>query len=193
MGWPSNRHVQRLVDGRAQAVREREGRRDHEQHPANRTASVLRAPAPLRPYRRSHSSGATDRLNAEPRANTAITPAPCNGPEASAATISADCSRPQGIAPQHAPMAPARAVAGMRATKRSGRASIRRLPWRPAPANQAGARPVASSHRPPAPAPTCSRVQTGLSAGAAAPRLASPATLAATSAPAAAQLTRRPT
>ena len=82
-------------------------------------------------------------------------------------------------------MAPARAVAGMRATKRSGWAVIKRLPWRPAPASQAGARPVNSSHRPSATAPTCNKVQSGFSTGAAALSDDRPATLAATRAPAA--------
>jgi N-hydroxyarylamine O-acetyltransferase len=122
--------------------------------PASRTGNVPCISAPPAPRRRNHSDGASHRPSADVAPNAAITPAPCAGPLASAATIRADCNRPQGIAAQHMPSAAARVVTGTRATKRTGCASISRLPWRPRPASQAGARPRHSKLNPSAMAPT---------------------------------------
>ena len=140
--------AQRLVDRRAQPVHQREPRRAGQQC----TGQPHRErPVPGRRSRRElarHNTGANHRPGAEAIAKAVITPAPCTGPDASAATIRADWSRPQGIRVQHMPSAPLRSGAGTRATKRSGcacNAPRARSPGRPA--RRAHARAMPAAHR----------------------------------------------
>ena len=144
-------------------------------------------PATRRPcVRRHHRAGPISRPAAEARAKPAIIPAPAAGELASAATSSADCSKPQGQATQARPRPALRAgplMACQRSPSRCIKASARR---RPRFAIQAGCRPCHSRNRPRPSAATCTRVHKGRKAATAWPSTARLPTLPAATAPAAA-------
>ena len=160
--------------------------------PAQRTdrAAKRRPSSALR--RPDQRPCASQRPSVDASAKLAITAAPGIAPEASAATSRADCSRPQGIAVQHAPTRPARAGAGSERKIRTGWLPARRASRGDGTESHPGARPVRSSQRPRTIAATCTMPQSGRSIGAAGAKLASVDTLVAASAPPAAYPTMRP-
>ena len=125
--------------------------------PRRRCAGRPRGPAP-----------ATGR-GSRPARSSPSPPRPAAAPEASAATSSADCSRPQGIAVQQAPSKPARAGAGRLRKIRTGRLVAEACQAAATGAeSQPGARPVREQPEPSAIAATCTMPQSGRSIGAAA-------------------------